>query len=218
MPITVMIGYSLALERAQTLVAQAHDGSRVLIGVIGSPGVGKTVLAERLVADLNADMPGIAAQVPMDGYHLANATLRRLGRAERKGAIDTFDGWGYVALLRRLRAETGNPVYAPGFDRSLEEPVAASIEVGPEARIVVSEGNYLLAEAEPWSQIPALLDECWFCDAPEAVRLQRLVERHMRFGRNEADAREWAQRVDGANAVLIESTRERADIVVSTAD
>ncbi len=199
-----MIDYLSALERAQTLVAQANDGSRVLLGIVGSPGVGKTVLTERLVADLNADAPGIAAQVPMDGYHLANATLRRLGRADRKGALDTFDGWGYVALLRRLREEAGNPVYAPGFDRSLEEPVAASIEVGPEVRIVVSEGNYLLAEAEPWSRIPALLDECWFCDAPESVRLQRLVERHMRFGRSEADAREWAQRVDGANAALIE--------------
>lgn len=212
-----MIDYSQALERAQALVAQTNDGSRVLLGVIGSPGVGKTVLAERLVRDLNAATPGIAAQVPMDGYHLANATLRRLRRADRKGAIDTFDGWGYVALLKRLRAETGNPVYAPGFDRNLEEPVAASIEVGPEVRIVISEGNYLLAEAEPWSRIPALLDECWFCDAPEAVRLQRLVHRHMRFGRSEADAREWAQRVDGANALLIESTRARADVVVSTA-
>ncbi len=115
-------------------VEQTTSGSpRFLLGIAGSPGSGKTTLATALVAELNARNPGAAAALPMDGFHLANATLDRLGRHDRKGAIDTFDGWGFLALLHRVRAETGHTVFAPSFRREVDEGVAGEIAIEPEA-------------------------------------------------------------------------------------
>ena len=183
---------------------------RVLIGIAGSPGSGKTTLATTLVARLG----DTAVHLPMDGFHLANATLDRLGRRERKGSLDTFDGAGFVALLRRVRRDTHRTVYAPSFRREVDEPIAGEIAIEPSARIVIVEGNYLLVDQEPWSDVRPLLDDAWFCDAPEDVRLKRLVERHIRGGRTPADAERFAREVDGSNAALIESTAHRAALRV----
>ncbi|MFF1635840.1 nucleoside/nucleotide kinase family protein [Leifsonia sp. NPDC058248] len=201
-------------RRAQAL---SRDGERALLGIAGSPGSGKTTFAAEVVARVNAldgrDEP-FAVALPMDGFHLANATLDQLGRHDRKGAIDTFDGWGFVALLRRLLIEDDHTVYAPGFDRAVDEPVAGAIAVPSHARLVVVEGNYLLAGQEPWAGIRDLLDESWFVETSDTERMRRLVERHQRHGRTAPDARAWAQNVDGANALLIEATRPRATLVV----
>ncbi|MEC5184222.1 pantothenate kinase [Cryobacterium sp. MP_3.1] len=196
---------------------------RIVVGIAGSPGAGKTTLAERLarrlteLAGADAAVP-LAVHLPMDGFHLANATLDRLGRHDRKGAIDTFDGWGFVALLRRLRAETDHPVYAPTFDRAVDEGVAGALVVEPGTRIVIVEGNYLLVDREPWNLVPGLAAEVWFCETPGAERLQRLVARHQRHGRSPGAARDWAENVDGANAVLIERSAPRAALRVSGLD
>ncbi|MFD1720586.1 nucleoside/nucleotide kinase family protein [Amnibacterium endophyticum] len=210
------LGFPEALLRAEELAAQSER--RVVLGICGSPGAGKTLLAERLVAGLNRRRPGSAAHVPMDGFHLADSTLERLGRRERKGAPDTFDGWGYAALLERLGEGGEDPVYAPDFERDLEEPIAGSIEVPGTARVVVSEGNYLLLPDRPWSRARAAFSEVWFCVLPDELRMRRLVARHMRFGRNERDAAQWAEEVDGPNARLIEQFRHTADLEVSTAE
>jgi pantothenate kinase len=192
-------------------------GDRVLLGIAGSPGAGKTTLAERLVAEVDAGGRFRAAHVPMDGFHLADAALDRLGRRDRKGAIDTFDGWGYRELLRRLRARAGEPVYAPGFERDLEQPIAGSIAVDPEVDLVVSEGNYLLVDAAPWTEAAAAFDEVWFTAAPAALRRKRLVARHIAFGKAPADAEAWVDAVDLPNAALIEPTAARAAAVVRIA-
>jgi pantothenate kinase len=152
----------------------------------------------------------------MDAFHLAGAELVRLGRAERKGAPDTFDAAGYVALLRRLRAPVaGEVVYAPEFRRELEEPIAGAVAVAAAVPLVVTEGNYLLLDG-PWAPVRELLDETWYCEAGEAVRLARLVARHAAFGKAPEDARRWAHGSDQRNAELIAPTRERADLVVAT--
>lgn len=202
-------------ERAEALV-RAAAGERVLVGIAGSPGSGKTTLARAIVAHVNARAGGrpVAAYLPMDGFHLANSTLDALDRHDRKGAIDTFDAWGFVALLERVAAERDHTVYAPGFDRSVDEPVAASIAIAADTRLVVVEGNYLLADAEPWSRIRSLLAESWFVETPEPVRLARLIDRHTRHGRTPEAAEAWAREVDGANATLIEATRMRATRLV----
>jgi pantothenate kinase len=193
--------------------ASAH---RILLGLTGSPGAGKTTLARALVASLNAGAPEqVAVHLPMDGFHLANATLDRLGLRQRKGAIETFDGWGFVALLERVLRETDHTVYAPAFERHIDEPVAGEIAIEPSARVVVVEGNYLLSDLEPWSRVRDLVAESWFCDTDESERMLRLVRRHTASGRTPDAAHAWATDVDGANARGIEPTRARADLVVS---
>ncbi|MCX5195463.1 nucleoside/nucleotide kinase family protein [Streptomyces sp. NBC_00249] len=200
-----------ALElRARALAA---SGRRRILGIAGAPGAGKSTLSGRLAAALG---PGLVAVVPMDGFHLAQRELVRLGRADRKGAPDTFDAAGYVALLRRLRApETGaGAVYAPAFDRELEEPVAGSIAVAPGVPLVITEGNYLLHEDGAWAGVRPLLDEVWFLAPDDSLRVRRLIDRHVRHGKEPAQAASWVSRSDEANAALIAPGRARADLVV----
>jgi pantothenate kinase len=208
----VVTDASALLARVRALVERSRDG-RVVVGITGSPGAGKTTLALLLVAALGPD----AVHLPMDGFHLANATLDRLGRHDRKGALDTFDGDGFVALLRRLREERDRTVYAPSFHREVDEPVAGEIAVDPEHAVVLVEGNYLLVPEEPWARVRDLLDEAWFCSTGAGERERRLVDRHTRHGRTVEAATAWATEVDGRNALLVESTRSRADVVVSGA-
>ena len=204
-------GVPALAERAIRLLGA---GGRIIVGITGSPGAGKTTLATELVQQLIAGGTR-AVYLPMDGFHLANATLDRLGIHDRKGAIETFDGWGFVALLGRVLVERDHPVYAPSFERTVDEGIAGEVAIPAEAEIVIAEGNYLLVDREPWNRIPALLEESWFCETGADERLSRLVDRHTRHGRTPEAALAWASSVDGANAELIEPTRSRADLVVS---
>ncbi|KJK40496.1 fructose transporter [Streptomyces variegatus] len=199
------------VHRARAL---PQGGRRAILGIAGSPGAGKSTLAERLVRELNGTGDPWVAHVPMDGFHLADAELERLGRRDRKGAPDTFDAAGYAALLRRLRDEPGDVVYAPGFERVLEQPVAGAIPVPPTARLVITEGNYLLLTTGAWQRVRPLLDEVWFCELPESERVRRLVARHEQFGKNHEEAVAWVSRSDERNAGLVAATRGRADLVV----
>lgn len=191
------------VDRARAL---SKSGERRLLGITGAPAAGKSTLAAALVSALTP----YAVLVPMDGYHLAAAELVRLGRLERKGAPDTFDVEGYVALLRRLRERADQVVYAPEFYREIEEPIAGAIPVPRDTPLVVTEGNYLLH----WAPARELLDEVWFVEIDEAPRLERLITRHMAFGRTRAEAHARAHGSDQRNAGLIARTRDRADLVV----
>ncbi|MEU6253776.1 nucleoside/nucleotide kinase family protein [Streptomyces sp. NPDC047043] len=203
------------LTRARALV---RPGRRAVLGIAGSPGAGKTTLAENLVRELNGTGEPWVAHVPMDGFHLADVELDRLGRRDRKGAPDTFDAAGYAALLGRLREEgDGEVVYAPGFERVLEQPIAGTVPVPPTARLVVTEGNYLLLESGAWPRVRRQLDEVWFCELDEEERLRRLIARHEEFGKGHQEAVAWVMRSDQRNAELVAATRDRADLVVPVA-
>jgi pantothenate kinase len=202
-----MISVDEAVERARRLAA---GGRRRLLGITGPPGGGKSTLAG-VIADELGDS---ARLVGMDGFHLAQAELVRLGRQDRKGALDTFDGAGYAALLRRLRDATDEVVYAPEFRRDMEEPINAAVAVPRDVPLVITEGNYLLVDERPWAQVRELLDEAWYVMQDEETRLRLLIARHIEFGKEPEFAREWVLRSDERNAQLVAATRRRADALV----
>ena len=191
------------------------DG-RAVLGVVGCPGSGKSTFVDVLVASLAdrlAGGPEAVAHVPMDGFHLADQALDRLGLRQRKGAPETFDAAGYAAILDRVRSETGTTVYAPAFERDLEQPLAGAIAVPPEARLVVTEGNYLLLGG-PWERVRALLAEVWFVQVDDETRVRRLVARHEQFGKTHDAAVDWVRTVDEPNARLVQATAPLADLVI----
>jgi pantothenate kinase len=202
-----MITTEQALERARRLAA---GGRRALLGITGPPGGGKSTLAAAIAAELGDQ----AVLVGMDGFHLAQAELVRLGRADRKGAPDTFDAAGYVALLRRLRAADEDVVHAPEFRRELEEPINAAIAVPRDVPLVITEGNYLLVDDGPWRHVRELLDETWYVVQDDSTRVELLIARHIAFGKDPDFARDWVLRSDERNAELVAATRRRADALV----
>jgi len=201
------------VDRAVALCA----GGRALLGLVGCPGAGKATVAEHLVGATRAALGDDAvAHVPMDGFHLADRQLDRLGLRDRKGAPETFDVDGYVALLRRLLDPAeGRTVYGPVFERDLEQALAGAVAVGPAVRLVVTEGNYLLLDRPGWRDLTEVLTETWFVEVDDEERVRRLVARHELFGKSHDAAASWVATVDEPNAALVRSTRERADLVVT---
>ncbi|KQQ28507.1 hypothetical protein ASF54_07505 [Frondihabitans sp. Leaf304] len=204
--------YSLdqLVARARRLIA---NGERRILGLTGSPGAGKSTLSAALLDALGPD----AVLVGMDGFHLGGAELVRLGRDDRKGAPDTFDTDGYSALLRRLSAQRPGEadIYAPVFDRALEEPIGSSVAVPADVPLVITEGNYLLLGTYGWAGVRPLLDEAWFVDVDADERHRRLLARRLSFGHEAAAADAWVTGVDEPNAALVESTREAADLLLT---
>jgi pantothenate kinase len=186
----------------------ATDGHRLVLGLAGAPGAGKSTLAAAL-ARLTP-----AAVVPLDGFHLADVELVRRGLLDRKGAPETFDAWGYAALLARVRARPDHVVLAPAFERDLEQPLAGAIPVAPEVDLVLTEGNYLLLDEPPWRAARLGMDAVWHVSVDDDVRRARLVSRHVAFGKSAASARRWVDRVDEPNAHLVQASRDRADLVL----
>jgi pantothenate kinase len=202
-------------ELIQRVERLAVTGQRRILGITGAPGAGKSTISAALLAAL-----GDRAQlVPMDGFHLANIELERLGRRDRKGAPDTFDVVGYVNLLSRLRSQTREVIYAPVFDRSREEAIAGAIAVAPDVPLVITEGNYLLLDDGPWRGVASMLDAAWYADVSPQERRRRLIERRRSHGHDAESARAWVDQVDEANARIVETTAARASLVVTlTAD
>jgi pantothenate kinase len=187
---------------------------RSIVGICGPPAAGKSTLSSALAdgLDVHHGLPSVA--VPMDGFHLSNVELERLGLADRKGAPETFDAAGFVHLLRRLRAGE-DLVYAPAYSRTLHESIGGVIPVGSATRVIVVEGNYLLLDRGPWASVRGLLDLVLYLDAPDDVRQESLVRRQLAKGLDRPQAEDWVFRSDERNADVIAATRDRADLILT---
>ncbi|MHA7282976.1 nucleoside/nucleotide kinase family protein [Arthrobacter sp. TMS2-4] len=199
-----------SIEELSALLPEPVRGRRTLLGITGPPGAGKSTVAQA-VRGLD---PERHALVPMDGFHLADQALVALGLLDRKGAPETFDAHGYAALLARLADDPNHTVYAPAFERGLEQPLANALPVAPSSSMLITEGNYLLLDASGWREARTHLDEVWFVDVEAGLRRRRLVARHIRFGKTPAAAEDWVRRVDEPNAARVAATRDRADRVL----
>jgi pantothenate kinase len=197
-------------ELASRIADDARGRSRYVFGVAGTPGSGKSTVAARLAAELGAVV------VPMDGFHLDNTELDRLGLSRVKGAPETFDAANFVRLVEQLKHADG-PVSAPSFDRIADRTIDGAITVGPNDRIVIVEGNYLLLETPPWGALRELFDGTGYIDVDPHTRVDRLVARHVRQGRSLDEAREFVRMSDEANAAIVAATRPRAEVVIDPA-
>ena len=206
------LSFEQALLRVTELLSNA-DG-RIIIGIVGKPGAGKSTLSSYLIEKLPKES---VALVPMDGYHLSNKELDVLGRRNRKGAPDTFDSNGYAALLQRIATSTED-VYFPIFHREIEESIAAEGVVTAKTKIVLTEGNYLLHDQGGWKNVAPILTESWYVEVDDVVRLERLVDRHHFYGKERQAAYDWAHGTDENNAQLVEGTKELADFLVLNRD
>jgi pantothenate kinase len=178
---------------------------------VGKPGAGKSTLTSYLMEMLPEDY---ASLVPMDGYHLSNQQLKNLGLLDRKGAINTFDTNGYVNLLKRINSEIDKDIYFPIFHRNIEESYAADGVVYAKTKLVITEGNYLLASEGGWEQVAPELDEIWYLKINDELRLERLIKRHQEFGKDLRAAEAWARGTDEVNARLIELSASKADVII----
>lgn len=200
----VRLGFA---ELVSQIANDARGRGRYVFGLAGPPGSGKSTVAARLADELGAVV------VPMDGFHLDNTELDRLGLSNVKGAPDTFDAAGFVRLVEQLQHADG-PVSAPSFDRVADRTIDGAITVGPDDRIVIVEGNYLLLERPPWGALRDLFDLTGYIDVNAHTRVDRLVARHVRHGRSPDEAREFVRMSDEANAVIVAASRPRARVVV----
>ena len=195
------------------VVAGLGESRRVILGITGPPGSGKSALAQSLVVEINfLQGEPFARTVPADGYHLYNKRLDELGIRRYKGAPHTFDVAAYVAKLQELRDSGMKPAWCPRYDRHvIHDPVENAIEIPADTRIVITEGNYLLLDDCGWGDVRQLLDDVWYVDVSKEPVEPRLLSRHHKSGNDEATARWRVRENDLVNFDLVESCRARAN-------
>jgi fructokinase len=196
------------------LLSVDHKNERILVGISGAPGSGKSTLSQALSSKLNK-LEHVAVVIPMDGYHLDDSLLKDLGLLKRKGAPETFDFVGFKHLLLRVKNE--DEVVYPVFDREREISIAGAGILKKNIRIVIVEGNYLLFDEEPWSCLSELWDYSVFLDVELTVLEQRLIDRWIDLGFSRAEAQQKALENDIQNAKRVIASRIQANKIINDA-
>ncbi|MDA5558179.1 AAA family ATPase [Shimia sp. MMG029] len=197
------------------IAAAPRKGVRRVVAVAGAPASGKSTLAEEIAARLRA-VGSVAQVVPMDGFHMDNQDLVDLGLLARKGAPNTFDAEGFVALAGQL--SQGGVLAYPTFDRARDVTIPGGGAVSADCDTVVVEGNYLLFDAPVWRALPEIWDVSVFLSVPEEELRRRLVERWLTHGLSQEQAEQRAEENDLENAQLVQSKRLPSDIVFVNKD
>ena len=188
------------------------DGRRLVVALAGPPTAGKSTLAEAMVRQLD----GRAIALGLDAFHYDDAVLEARGHRDRKGAPHTFDVAGYAATLDRLRAVPVAPVALPVFDRRLELTRAAAEIAEPQHRIVVTEGNWLLLDEPPWTDLAPRFDLTVFVSTDLATVERRIRERWVYLGFDSGEANHRAEQNDLPNARLALTASTAADLTIHT--
>jgi pantothenate kinase len=199
----------LLFEQIQTLLG--IQSTRSLIGIVGKPGAGKSTVVEQIENRFRSNEVSI---IPMDGFHLSNEELIALGRRERKGAPDTFDVNGFTSLLKEVKLNQQGDHKFPIFHREIEASIEDEGLIPKESKVIVVEGNYLFSTEHNWDGIFPLLDHTWFIEIDDEVRIERLIARHIRYGKTPAEAENWSRGSDETNARFIELTAHRASDII----
>ncbi|MCE8023444.1 nucleoside triphosphate hydrolase [Billgrantia aerodenitrificans] len=198
-------------DMAVRLLETAENRQRFIVALAGPPGAGKSFLSEWLCRELNERQAGIAAVVPMDGYHLDNAILEPLGQLPIKGAPETFDPDGLRHDLERIRRADRN-VAVPVFDRPLDLARAGGRLIATTHRIVIVEGNYLLLDRDPWRELRPLFDMTLLLEVADEVLEARLIQRWLGMGQDHEGAIDKARHKDMLNARLIKRESVAPDL------
>jgi pantothenate kinase len=151
----------------------------------------------------------------MDGFHLSNKQLKILGLSDVKGAPNTFDISGYIGLLKRIKSDLSKSIYFPIFYREIEESFAADGTIPVMTKVILTEGNYLLLNSGGWEVVATMLDEVWYVNIDDDLRLDRLTKRHQKFGKDADAAYAWARGTDEVNAKIVEATASKADYIIN---
>ena len=199
-----------ALKRLRSL--NENNSQRIIIGIVGKPGAGKSTLTSYLLENLVKEK---AVLVPMDGYHLSNKLLAEYEKADRKGAYDTFDAIGYSELIKRIKSDSDSDIYFPIFHREIEESIVAEGVVLKDCKVVLTEGNYLLLDNYGWQDVKSFFTESWYIQIDDELRRERLMARSIRYGRSPEIAYKWTHGSDEVNAKVVETTMNNADVILA---
>ena len=185
---------------------------RHIVAIAGPPGSGKTTVSAALVSRINANTPGRAAILPMDGYHFDDGLLSEMGLLKRKGAPETFDVGGFIQMLKRLTESGEDDVAVPVFDRDIEISRAGARLIRRSADLIIAEGNYLLLDAPPWHDLAPLFDVTVMVQVSEDELRRRLEERWRGYGMSEDDVRAKVEGNDLPNGLRVLRHSRKADV------
>ena len=176
------------------ITVRASNTSLLTVAIAGAPGSGKSTLA----ADVASKLGDICCIIPMDGFHLDNATLTAHGLLSVKGAPETFDLAGFSHLIEALK--NGSTKQFPTFDRDQDSVIDNGGTVPDTVSILLFEGNYLLFDEPGWVDLADKWDASIWLDVSEAVLEKRLIQRWLDQGMSPEAAKARAQMNDLANA------------------
>lgn len=207
---------SSLIDTLRLLVAEKPQ--RFMLGICGAPGAGKSTLAEWIVQQWNEKNADTAVLVPMDGYHLSNEQLEKRSLLSLKGIPETFDAASFVEKLSNIKTHPEQVHFCPKFDRSIEASIENGIQIKPEHKLIVTEGNYLLLDNSPWSLLRGILDEVWMIEADEELIFGRLLERHKNGGKSAEAALAKVNSTDLPNARLVAQSSLHANRILKASE
>lgn len=199
----------------EVLIAAIQDlpaTGRKIIAVAGAPASGKSTISDAICDHLNDVKPDSAKILPMDGYHYDDVLLKARGIHSLKGAPHTFDVLGFSHTLKRLAARDEDEVVTPVFDRSIEIARAGANPISKDVEYIIVEGNYVLVDQKPWLELKPYFDLSVFVSVPVPILEQRLRQRWIDHGLDEAGIMRKLEEVDLPNGEFIRANSSQPDI------